>query len=105
MNTIIKLAPGNIGWYDPLTAIHLTLAKTESIIKPGMNLTNIKKALAEGKIIIKQGILETSRQLNTEPINNIKTEEKQVVTTSLVDNKKNKVTRTRRTSKTKKSSK
>ena len=81
MNTIIKLAPGNIGWFDPITSIHLTLVKTEALVKPGMNTTNIKKALSEGKIIIKQGILETSRQLNPEPVTKIKTVEEKVQTT------------------------
>lgn len=81
MNTIIKLAPGNIGWFDPLTSIHLTLVKTEALVKPGMNITNIKKALSEGKIIIKQGVLETSRQLDPMPVAKIKTTEEKVQTT------------------------
>ena len=81
MKTIVKLAPGNIGWFDPLTSIHLTLAKTEAVVKPGMNVTNIKAGLAEGKIIIKQGVLETSRQISYEPIANIETKEENIVTT------------------------
>ena len=27
---VVKLAPGNIGWYDALTGIHLTLARPTS---------------------------------------------------------------------------
>ena len=95
MITIIKLAPGSIGWFDPLTGIHLTLAKTESIVRPGMNTTNIKSALAERKIILKQGTLETSRIIS-EPVSTdktigeqtkakaveIKTEKENIVTTA-----------------------
>lgn len=88
MNTIIKLAPGNIGWFDPLTSIHLTLSKTEAIVKTGMNTTNIKNALSEGKIIIKQGTIETSKQIDIEPFSNIKTEEKRIITTSAAKKEK-----------------
>lgn len=87
MNTIIKLAPGHIGWFDPLTSIHLTIARDKAIIGPGMNLTNIKSALAERIIFIEQGILETPRQLSVEPVA-IKTEEVKKVTTKAKPKKK-----------------
>lgn len=87
MNTIIKLAPGHIGWFDPITSIHLTMAKNKAIVKPGMNLTNIKSALADRIILIEQGILETPRQLSVEPIT-IKTEEVKKVTIQTKSKKK-----------------
>lgn len=65
--TIIQLAQGQIGWYDPLTSIHLTLTNNKAIVKEGMNTTNIKQALSEGKIIIIQGTLETSREITEKP--------------------------------------
>lgn len=82
MDTIIKLAPGNIGWFDPLTSIHLTLAKTEAIVKPGMNTTNIRLALADRKIILKQGTLEASRIIKEEVIQ-INTKEENVISTNI----------------------
>lgn len=83
MNTIVKLAPGNIGWFDPLTSIHLTLSKTEAIVKPGMNTTNIKEGLSQGRIILKQGTLHTSRQITSESADiEIKAKERNIVTTS-----------------------
>lgn len=107
MKTIIKLAPGNIGWFDPLTSIHLTLAKTEAIISPGMNTTNIKIGLSEGKLILKQGTLETSRQISYESITKIKTEKENIVSTKTeasketTANKKTKTTRAKKKKTTK----
>lgn len=52
---IIELAPGNIGWYDSLTGIHLSLTKKTAYIYKNFNVTNIRKAIKEGKIKIITG--------------------------------------------------
>lgn len=65
MNTIIKLAPGNVGWYDQVTGIHLTLARPMANVKPGMNTTNIKRAIKEGRILLLEGRLE--QEVTIEP--------------------------------------
>lgn len=54
----IKLSPGNAGWYDPLTNIHLTIAHPIGEVKAGMNTSNIKNGLAFRTIELIQGSLE-----------------------------------------------
>lgn len=80
MNTIIQLAPGNIGWYDEVTGIHLTIARNTAIVKPGMNTTNIRRAIKDRKVQVLVGNLE---QETTEPVafvsNNMVKEEVPVV--------------------------
>lgn len=55
----IKLAPGNVGFYDSLTGVRLTKASPEAIIYSGKNVSNIKKAIQEGKISLKEGSLSS----------------------------------------------
>lgn len=55
---IIKLAPGNVGWYDRLTSIHLTVSNPTAEVKAGMNLLNIKKAIKYRTISVINGNLE-----------------------------------------------
>lgn len=107
--TIIQLAQGNIGWYDGLTSIHLTLTKNQAIVKDGMNTTNIKKGLAEGKIILVQGTLETTREIEQPTKIFLKEEVIEPVTIKeeapkkeAVKTPKAKVTRTKANKKTKK---
>lgn len=52
---IIELAPGNVGWYDSLTGIHLSLTKKTAYIYKNFNVTNIREAIKEGKIKIITG--------------------------------------------------
>lgn len=62
----IKLAPGNVGWYDSLTNIVLTKAKPEAIVYSGKNIINIKKAIKEGKILLQEGSLSSYQNKATE---------------------------------------
>ena len=50
----IKLAPGNRGFFDPLTGINLKSNKLGYIYE-GDNVTNIRKAIREGKLKIVGG--------------------------------------------------
>ena len=64
---IIELAPGSVGWYDPLTGIHLSLTKNRVFLADDINrnkLTNIRKAVEEGKLIIVSG----SQNLMCDPV-------------------------------------
>ena len=61
----IRLALGNVGFYDSLTGIRLTKAAPEAIVYSGKNTANIKKAIREGKVVLKEGSLSS---LRTEPV-------------------------------------
>lgn len=61
----IRLAQGNVGFYDSLTNIRLTKAEPEGMIYSGKNTANIKKAIKEGKVVLKEGSLSS---LQNEPI-------------------------------------
>ena len=53
----IKLAPGNAGWFDPLTNIYLTLSKKECFVYNDQDISNIRKAVKENKLVLKEGKL------------------------------------------------
>ena len=57
MIAIIRLAPGEVGFYDDLTAIHLTRAKPERAIFAGMNTKNLRKGVRYGRILLVSGSL------------------------------------------------
>ena len=71
---VVKLAPGNIGWYDALTGIHLTLARSKANVYSGSNTTNLIKALRERVIELVNGSLIEGNQeptINSTPLNTI----------------------------------
>ena len=45
----ITLNPGRVGWFDPITNIHLTLGAPEADITANMNTKNIQKAIYNSK--------------------------------------------------------
>lgn len=61
----IKLAPGNRGYFDPLTGINLTISNNIGYVRENDNVSNIRKAIREGKIKIVGGQLPPT-------VNNIK---------------------------------
>ena len=69
---VVKLAPGNIGWYDALTGIHLTLARPTSNVYSGSNTTNLTKAL-RGRVIelVTGSLIEGNQEptINSAPLN------------------------------------
>lgn len=74
----IKLAPGNAGWYDPLTNIYLTLSKKECFVYNDQDITNIRKAIKQNKLVLKEGRLPSpaSKQrkeiIEDEPVKQVK---------------------------------
>ena len=69
---VVKLAPGNIGWYDELTGIHLTIARPTANVYSGKNTTNLTKALRERVIGLVSGSLIEGNQeptINSTPLN------------------------------------
>lgn len=54
---VIALAPGQVGFYDDLSGIHLSLTNTEAKIFPGVNTAGIINAVKSGKITVVSGSL------------------------------------------------
>ena len=60
---VVKLTPGNIGWYDELTGTHLTLARTTANVYSGSNTSNLLKALNSNIISVVSGsLIEGSKE-------------------------------------------
>ena len=53
----IKLSPGQVGFYDELTNIHLTIASPFGQVYRGMNTSRIKASVASKKLILLSGTL------------------------------------------------
>ena len=66
----IKLAPGNRGFFDPITGINLSLSNSMGYIREDDDITNIKKAIREGKVKIVGGQLPPA--INIKPIQKVK---------------------------------
>lgn len=56
---IVKLAPGEVGYYDPYTKIHLTLSRQEATVYSYMNTSRLRTAIAEKILILKAGSLNS----------------------------------------------
>lgn len=54
---IVRLAPGQVGYFDDLTRIHLTLANPEKPVIAGMNTTNLRRAVGNGSLKLVSGSL------------------------------------------------
>ena len=57
VKAIIKLATGNVGFYDNLTKIHLTIASPIAKVFEGMNTTNLKNGVRCKTIEVLEGSL------------------------------------------------
>lgn len=55
--TIIELAPGQVGYYDDLSGIHLSLADKRAKVSKGVNTERLIKAVQAGKIKVVSGSL------------------------------------------------
>lgn len=53
----VCLAKGQVGFYDPLTNIHLTMTKPIAEIYQGMNTTRIKASIASKRLQVIEGSL------------------------------------------------
>ena len=54
---VIKLAPGQCGFYDNVSGTHLTLTNREAKIMPGTNTAGLVNAVKTGKITVVSGSL------------------------------------------------
>ena len=81
---VVKLAPGNIGWYDALTGIHLTISRPMAAVYSGSNTTNLTKGLREREIELVNGSLIEGNQeptMNSTPLNTMVVDIKEEVKT------------------------
>lgn len=67
----VRLATGNVGWYDPLTNIHLTIQSPEAFVYEGQNTSNLKKGVMYKTITVIGGSL--SEPSNTVTPTKVKT--------------------------------
>lgn len=68
---LIKLGGGRSGFYDELTNIHLTLSQPVAHIYDGQNLTNIKRGIKSGSLVLLQGTLSPNpAKAAPEPVGN-----------------------------------
>lgn len=56
----IRLARGQVGFYDDLTRIHLTMQNPEKHVLSGHNTRNIKTAVASKRLILVSGTLDAA---------------------------------------------
>lgn len=69
----VKLAPGNRGYFDPLTGMNLSLSNNIGYIREGDNVDNIRRDIKDGKIKIVGGKLPPAvnieqKQIKEEPV-------------------------------------
>ena len=74
VKAIIKLADGNVGFYDNLTQIHLTILSPLGRVYEGMNTTNLQRGVACNTIEVLEGSL-TSDIVEEEPVVSVPMEE------------------------------
>lgn len=56
----ITLAPGQIGFHDALSNIHLTVANPTAVVPVGANTEHLKEAVKDGKILLLTGTLSST---------------------------------------------
>lgn len=74
VKAIIKLADGNVGFYDNLTQIHLTILSPLGRVYEGMNTTNLQRGVVCNTIEVLEGSL-TSDIVEEEPMVSVPMEE------------------------------
>lgn len=64
----IKLSPGEVGYYDDYSRIHLTQKSPIAVVKAGTNCTQLKRSVKSGRLLLIRGSFDT-------PINENKVKE------------------------------
>lgn len=54
---LIRLAPGRVGFYDPLSRIHLTIGSPNAYVPSGTNCANLRRNVKNGVISLVDGTL------------------------------------------------
>ena len=63
----IKLAPGEVGYYDDYSRIHLTAGNPTALIYAGVNCTQIKRSIKSGRLILLRGGFDTPQEIPANP--------------------------------------
>lgn len=92
----IKLAPGNRGYFDPLTGMNLSLSNNIGYIREGDKVDNIRRDIKDGKIKIVGGKLPPAvnieqKQFKEEPVKVEAKKEPKVIKKEIVEKKKEEV--------------
>lgn len=93
----ITLAPGQIGFHDALSNIHLTVANPTAVVPVGANTEHLKEAVKDGKILLLTGTLSsTLKHREVEPKESIQFAKRMnlhrpVVNQNVVDSRQKKV--------------
>lgn len=54
---IVRLAPGELAYYDSQSRIHLSLSNKEAVVYSDMNHSKIKQAIRDGRLELVSGAL------------------------------------------------
>ena len=54
---VIRLAPGQVGYYDELSRIHLTIGNPERAVYAGTNCSQLRKSVKSGRLRLISGSL------------------------------------------------
>lgn len=60
MNDIIatiKLALGEVGFYDPLSGIHLSIGNPVAYVRAGVNTSQLQSSIRSGRLVLVEGSL------------------------------------------------
>lgn len=77
---VIKLAPGEVGFYDEISKIHLTMSRPKAEVYDYMNTTKLIRAVRSKVLILVAGSLNAARTLNEEaPVAKLKKVSAQIV--------------------------
>jgi hypothetical protein len=58
----IRLANGEVGYYDDYSRIHLTISKPSAVVYAGTNCSQIKKSIKSGRLRLVSGSFEAPVQ-------------------------------------------
>ena len=64
----VKLAPGNRGYFDPLTGMNLSLSNNIGYVREGDKVDNIRRDIKDGKIKIVGGKLPPAVNIEQKPV-------------------------------------
>lgn len=73
----VKLSPGEVGYFDDLTRIHLTLGQPRASVYDYMNTTKLLKSVRSKTLILESGTLN--------PVQKIKPIVKPIVVEEIID--------------------
>lgn len=87
----LRLAPGQVGFYDELTNIHLTLTSPFASVYQGMNTSRLQQSVNSGRLILISGSLKPAPVRAAEEVvvetKAVKTEEAKVEKAKPVEKK------------------